>query len=298
MASKGLGRGLGSLLGILDDEKEVEYRFGKNLEFGTAGMRGIIGMGTNMLNVYTVRQATQGLSSYIKTLGKSAQRRGVVISYDTRRMSKEFAYNAAVVLASNGIKAYLFDTEHPVPMLSFAVRELKTIAGIMITASHNPKEYNGYKVYGSDGAQMSPEATKVVVEYIDKLLSPLSSDILFDTTYEKDIELVGKKLDKKYYKSIKKLCLSPKEIKKTGKSLKIVYTPVHGSGYVPVTTILGKLGLNVEVVPEQVVADPEFSTVEVPNPEYKETLGLGIKMADPSLATPSKQPLCESTQSS
>ncbi|MBR5899912.1 MAG: phospho-sugar mutase, partial [Clostridia bacterium] len=265
---------------IRDDEKEVEYRFGKNLEFGTAGMRGIIGMGTNMLNIYTVRQATQGLSMYIKTLGRSALKRGVVISYDTRRMSKEFAYNAAVVLASNGIKAYLFDTERPVPMLSFAVRELKTVAGIMITASHNPKEYNGYKVYGPDGAQMSPEATKVVVSYIESLKTPLSKDILFDTSSERDIELVGKKLDKKYYKSIKKLCLSPKEIKKAGKSLKIVYTPVHGSGYVPVTTILSKLGLSVEVVPEQVVADPEFSTVEVPNPEYKETLSLGIKMAD------------------
>ena len=264
------------LQSISEDQSEIEYRFGKNLEFGTAGMRGIIGMGTNMLNIYTVRQATQGLAEYIK----SAMKKGVVISYDTRRMSIDFAYNAALVLATNNIRVYLFEQVHPVPMLSFAVRELKTIAGIMITASHNPKEYNGYKVYGSDGAQMSPEATKVVVEYIDKIGNPLSDQILCDEKFDKKIIAVGKNLDKKYYKSIRKLALSKNEVKKAGKSLKIVYTPVHGSGYVPVTTILNKIGISPIVVPEQTVLDSEFSTVEVPNPEYKETLYLGIKMAD------------------
>lgn len=265
---------------IKDDEKEIEYRFGKELEFGTAGMRGIIGLGTNMMNVHTVKRATQGLCEYIKSLGKKAKRRGVAISYDTRRMSYRFAYAAAVVLASNGIKAYLFDAVHPVPMLSFAVRELKTVAGIMITASHNPKEYNGYKVYGEDGAQMSPEATAKVVEFISAIDSPLSDKILYDEKRANKINKIEKRLDKKYYSRILKLALSPKEVKQGGKSVKLVYTPVHGSGYVPVTTVLGKMGINVMTVPEQVREDTEFSTVEVPNPEYKETLMLGIKMAD------------------
>ena len=263
-----------------DNQQEIEYRFGKTLEFGTAGMRGFIGMGINMMNVYTVKQATQGLSEYIKTLGEQAKKQGVVISYDTRRMSYEFAYAAAVVLVSNGIKAYMFNDVHPVPMLSYAVRELKTVAGIMITASHNPKEYNGYKVYGADGAQMSPEATAKVVEYINAIGDCLSDKILYDEKLAKNIKVVSKSVDKKYYKTIKKLCLSPKEVKKVGKTIKLVYTPVHGSGYIPVTTILKKMGINATLVPEQTAKDTEFSTVKVPNPEIKETLTLGIKMAD------------------
>ena len=264
----------------ITDEKQIEYRFGKELEFGTAGMRGFIGMGLNMMNVYTVKRATQGLADYIKSLGESAKKRGVVISYDTRRMSYEFAYASALVLVSNGIKAYLFSQVHPVPMLSFAVRQLKTVAGIMITASHNPKEYNGYKVYGEDGAQMSVEATAKVVEYISKIESPLSDKILCDSKKEKLIKAVSKSVDRKYYRQIKKLCLSPKQVKKIGKSVKLVYTPVHGSGYIPVTTILKKIGISANLVPEQTVLDTEFSTVKVPNPEFKETLDLGIKMAD------------------
>ena len=264
----------------LTDEKEIEYRFGKNLEFGTAGMRGIIGLGTNMMNVHTVMQATQGLCEYIKNLGPKAKKRGVVISYDTRRMSAQFAYASAVVIASNGIKAYLFNDVHPVPMLSFAVRNLKTVAGIMITASHNPKEYNGYKVYGEDGAQMSPEATAEVVKYIDEIGDCLSDKIIYNEKCARKIVNAGKGVDTKYYKSIKKLILSPEETKAIGKSIKLVYTPVHGSGYVPVTTILKKIGINATLVPEQVNKDTEFSTVKVPNPEYKETLTLGIKMAD------------------
>ena len=268
------------LNGIADDEKEIEYRFGKDLEFGTAGMRGLIGLGTNMMNLYTVKRATQGLAEYIKTLGNKAMARGVVISYDTRRMSEEFAYAAANVLVSNGIKAYLFDEVHPVPMLSFAVRELKTVAGIMITASHNPKEYNGYKVYGEDGAQMSPEATDKVVKFIEEVGDPLSDKVLCDDKAAKKILKVPKSVDRKYYKIIRKLSLSPKEVKAVGKQIKLVYTPVHGSGYIPVTTILKKMGISATLVPEQTQKDTEFSTVEVPNPEYKETLTLGIKMAD------------------
>ena len=265
---------------IAEDNKEIEYRFGKDLEFGTAGMRGFIGLGTNMMNVYTVKRATQGLAEYIKTLGETAKKKGVVISYDTRRMSYEFAYASAVVLASNGIKAYVFNEVHPVPMLSYAVRELGTVAGIMITASHNPKEYNGYKVYGSDGAQMSPEDTAKVVEFINDIGDCLSNRILFDESLTKNINVVSKKVDKKYYKTIRKLSLSPKEVKKVGKTIKLVYTPVHGSGYIPVTTILDKMGITATLVPEQTTKDTEFSTVKVPNPEVKETLTLGIKMAD------------------
>ncbi len=262
------------------DEKEIEYRFGKELEFGTAGMRGFIGMGTNMMNIHMVKRATQGLAEYIKSLGDDAKKRGVVISYDTRRSSYEFAYASALVLVSNGIKAYLFSEVHPVPMLSFAVRELKTVAGIMITASHNPKEYNGYKVYGEDGAQMSVEATARVVEYISQISDALSDKILCDSKNEKLIKAVSKSVDRKYYKQIKKLCLSKKQVKKVGKTVKLVYTPVHGSGYIPVTTILKKIGIFATLVPEQTAPDTEFSTVKVPNPEVKETLELGIKMAD------------------
>ncbi len=264
----------------LKDEKDIEYRFGKDLEFGTAGMRGIIGMGTNMMNIYTVKQATQGLAEYIKSLGEKAKKRGVAISYDTRKMSFEFAFASALVLSNNGIKAYLFDKVHPVPMLSFAVRSLKTVAGIMITASHNPKEYNGYKVYGEDGAQMSPEATEEVVKYIKKIGNPLSDKILCDEKKDDNIYSIPSLLDRKYYKKIIKLSLSKKEIKAVGKTIKLVYTPVHGSGYIPVTSILKKMGINATLVAEQVHPDSEFSTVKVPNPEYKETLSLGIKLAN------------------
>ena len=262
---------------IASDEKEKEYRFGGELEFGTAGMRGIIGCGMNMMNVYTVMRATQGLSEYIKTLPASDQAKGVVISYDTRRNSRLFAEKAAGVLAKNGIKAYLFDDVHPVPMLSYAVRYLGTIAGIMITASHNPKEYNGYKVYGEDGAQMSPEATKIVVGFIEKI-----TDYLSVTGDEKSplIVPVPKEVDDAYIAELKKLTLSQEAVEKCGKDLKLVYTPVHGSGYVPVTRILRELGINVTVVEEQTTKDTEFSTVAVPNPEFKETLSMGIALAN------------------
>ncbi len=262
---------------IAGDEKAKEYRFGGELEFGTAGMRGIIGYGMNMMNVYTVMRATQGLAEFIKELGEDAVKSGVVISYDTRRKSEEFARAAAGVLAKNGVKAYLFDDVHPVPMLSYAVRYLRTVAGIMITASHNPKEYNGYKVYGADGAQMSPEDTEKVVGYISKIDDYLSA------SGEENSPLilpVPEKLDEDYIEALSRLRLSPEAVKKCGANLKLVYTPVHGSGYVPVTTILKKLGINVTVVEEQTTKDPEFSTVKVPNPEFKETLSMGIALAN------------------
>jgi len=265
------------LRSIENDEKEKEFRFGGELEFGTAGMRGLIGYGMNMMNVYTVMRATQGLSEFISSLGEEAKSAGVAISYDTRRKSEVFAKVAAGVLAKNGIKAYLFDDVRPVPMLSYAVRYLKTVAGIMITASHNPKEYNGYKVYGADGAQMSPEDTEKVVEYINKIDDYLSVSGVEESPL---IVSIPKKLDEDYINELTSLCLSKEAIEKCGKDLKLVYTPVHGSGYVPVVTVLKKLGINVTVVEEQTKKDTEFSTVKVPNPEYKETLSMGIELAN------------------
>ena len=268
--------GKAELSSIAGDEKAIEYRFGAQLEFGTAGMRGIIGYGTNMMNVYTVRRATQGLAEYVRSLGEAACRRGVAISFDTRRKSDEFAKAAAGVLAANGVRVWLYNDVHPVPMLSYAVRKLGAVAGIMITASHNPKEYNGYKVYGEDGAQMSPEATADVVKFISAIGD------YFAVKEERNalIRRVPASVDKSYYKNLTKLSLSRRAVRKVGKDLKLVYTPVHGSGYVPVTTILKKLKINVSVVEEQVAKDPDFSTVEVPNPEFKKTLSKGIALAD------------------
>ncbi len=277
LASSALGdEGRKELESVANDEKELEYRFGGELEFGTAGMRGIIGYGMNMMNIHTVMRATKGLSEWVKTLGKEAMERGVVISYDTRRKSEEFAKATASVLAANGIKAWLFDDVHPVPMLSYAVRYLKTVAGVMITASHNPKEYNGYKVYGEDGAQMSPEDTAKVVSYINQT-AYLSVEGLEESPL---IQAVPKQLDSDYIEELSKLTLSKEAVKKCGADLKLVYTPVHGSGYVPVMAILKKLGINATVVEAQAKKDTEFSTVKVPNPEYKETLSMGITLAN------------------
>lgn len=267
---------------IENDEKEIEYRFGAELKFGTAGMRGLIGMGTNMLNVYTVKRATKGLAEYIKTLGEKAMKRGVVISYDTRRNSDVFAMATAGVLIKNGINVKIFENPSPVPMLSYAVRSFKAIAGVMITASHNPKEYNGYKVYGEDGAQMSPEATQVVVDFISQITDYFSvkSAEYNEIKPQKGVKVLGKSFTDKYVKTLTKLSLSKKAVKAVGKDLKIVYTPLHGTGYVPVTKVLSKLGINVSVVENQVKPDPDFSTVEVPNPENKEAMTLGVALAD------------------
>ncbi len=267
---------------VANDEKEKEYRFGGELEFGTAGMRGLIGFGMNMMNVYTVKRASKGLAEFIKTLPKEEMEKGVAISYDTRRKSREFAVASAGVLAKNGIKVYLFDDVHPVPMLSYAVRYLGTVAGIMITASHNPKEYNGYKVYGADGAQMSPEDTAQVVAHINKITDYLSVEGDENSPL---ITAIPKKLDEDYIEELASLTLSPEAVKACGADLKLVYTPVHGSGYVPVMSILKKLGINVTVVEEQTTKDTEFSTVKVPNPEYKETLSMGIDLANKIDAT-------------
>ena len=276
--------GVRELEAIGNDEKEIEYRFGAELRFGTAGMRGLIGMGTNMMNVYTVKRATKGLVEYIKALGAVEMQRGVAISFDTRRMSEEFACAAAGVLLKNNVNVYIYGEGRPVPMLSYAVRKLNCVAGIMITASHNPKEYNGFKVYGEDGAQMSPEATAKVVGYISQITDYFSVESLDVESAKKakkfGATVLSKSFEKKYYAEILKLCLSKKAVKAEGKGIKLVYTPVHGTGYVPVTTILKKLGIKATVVEEQCKPDTEFSTVKVPNPEYKETLSIGIGYAD------------------
>ena len=279
------------LVALASDEKELKERFALPLAFGTAGMRGTLGLGTFRMNEYTVARATQGLADYIKEQGKDAMERGVVISYDTRRMSYEFAMKAARVLAANGVNAYLFENVRPVPICSFAVGYLGTFSGIMITASHNPKEYNGYKVYGSDGAQLSPEATARVVSFIEKRdyfgVPEATVDPSRENVMGKDnvklcdhITVMGKSVDEAYFDRIAKLSLSPEAVAKEGGNLKIVYTPLHGSGYKPVTEILSRMHIPYNVVPEQAEPDPEFPTVKMPNPEMPDALTLGIKLAE------------------
>lgn len=277
-------------LNALSEDEKKEMFFGP-LQFGTAGMRGVLDVGTNRMNMFTVRRATKGLADFIITLGKDACERGVVISYDTRRYSSEFAIEVAKVLSANGINAHLFEDVRPVPMCSFAIRHLNAIAGVMITASHNPKIYNGYKVYGEDGAQMSPESTDKVVEFIDKTpyfgIKCAQVNMCAKCIKDKDnvkfdehITVIGKSVDDAYFAELEKLSLSPEAVKTYGKNVRIVYTPIHGSGYMPVTSILGRMGIKVNVVEEQAKPDPDFSTVRVPNPEEADTLKLGVELAD------------------
>jgi phosphoglucomutase len=269
------------LLLIKDDAKEVEDRFYKSLEFGTGGLRGIIGAGTNRINIYTVRVASQGLANYINNLGK--QDKGIVIAYDSRFMSPEFSLEAAKVFCANGIKAYLFDELRPTPQLSFAVRYLKAAAGIVVTASHNPKQYNGYKVYGEDGGQLSLDGSNAVIEEINKI-----TDITKVNTVSKEdaiskglLEIIGSKVDDAYIAMLKKLSINKDAASKVGDSFKIVYTPLHGAGNKPVRRILSENGFkNVLVVKEQELPDSQFSTVKSPNPEEKSAFELAIKLAE------------------
>lgn len=278
------------LLSIQDNENEIKERFSLDLAFGTAGMRGIIGLGTFRMNQYNVKRATEGLARYIVENGKDACERGVVIAYDTRLYSREFALNVASVLAAFKINSYIYDDVRTVPNCSFAIRELNAFAGVMITASHNPKEYNGYKVYGQDGAQMSPEATKVVVGYINKVKSYFNvpSDEtglekykagLNNIKLSKYVTVIGKDIDEKYYAVLDKLLLSKDLIAKRGKDIKLVYTPIHGAGFVPVTTMFDRLGICANVVEEQKYPDNQFSTVKMPNPENADALSMGIALA-------------------
>lgn len=279
------------LQGIAGDEKEIEERFYMDLEFGTAGLRGVIGAGTNRMNIYTVRKATQGLANYISQVDAKAQ--GVAIAYDSRRMSPEFADEAALCLAANGIKAYVFESLRPTPELSYAVRKLGCIAGINITASHNPPEYNGYKVYWEDGAQITPPHDTGIMAEVRKVTdyATVKTMSLEDAKAAGLYQVIGADIDDPYMEELKKLVLHQDCIDKVAADMKIVYTPLHGTGNIPVRRVLKELGFqNVYVVPEQELPDGEFPTVSYPNPEAEEAFELGLALgrkvdADLILAT-------------
>ncbi len=262
------------------DEKEIEDRFYRTLEFGTAGLRGVIGAGTNRMNVYTVRQATQGLANYI--ISQNGQEKGVAIAHDSRNMADEFTDATALCLAANGIKTYVFKELRPVPMLSFAVRHLGTMAGVVLTASHNPREYNGYKVYWGDGAQVTPPHDTNIMAEVAKVTS-------FDMVKTMDKEeaiakglynIIDDSVDEAYFKEVRSLSIHPEVIKEMAKDIKIVYTPLHGSGLLPVTRVLKDLGFeNVYVEPQQAIADGNFPTCPYPNPENEAAFELALKLA-------------------
>ena len=268
------------LQAIKDDEKEIEDRFYKELEFGTAGLRGVIGAGTNRMNKYTVGKATQGLANYI--LKHGTQDKGVAISYDSRRMSKEFSMQTALILNANGIKTYLFENLRPVPELSFAVRQLKCTAGVMITASHNPPKYNGYKVYWDDGSQIVSPRDKDIINEVRNVKT--FSEIKETTREEAEksglFNIVGTEMDDKYIQTLKKLVLNPEIVKKQGKNLKVVYTPLHGTGNTIAERLLKEIGIeNLYVVPEQKEPDGNFPTVDYPNPEDPKAFKLALELA-------------------
>ena len=262
------------------DKKEKEDRFYRELEFGTAGMRGVLGAGTNRINVYNVRRASQGVAKYVKD--EKGEKSGVLIGYDTRNCSKLFAEETARVLTANGIKVYLFDNVHSVPEVSFGIRSLKCAAGVMITASHNPKEYNGYKVYGADGGQMPPEAAEVVIDAINAtdIFSGVKLISLDEAKKSGLLEMVGAKLDEEFLETIQKQQLNPEAIHEVADSFKLIYTPFHGTGSRPIKEILKRIGFkNVLVVKEQDTEDGNFPTVKSPNPEDKEGFAIAIDMA-------------------
>lgn len=268
------------LKSIENDEKEIEDRFYKELEFGTGGLRGVIGAGTNRMNVYTVRKATQGLANYI--IKQGGEKKGVAIAYDSRFMSPEFADEAALCLAANGIKAYVFDALRPTPELSFALRTLGCISGIVVTASHNPPEYNGYKVYWEDGAQVTAPKDKEIITEVKNV-----TDYHTVKTMDKKeameaglYQVIGKEIDDAYMAELKKQIIHPEIITEMAEEIKIVYTPFNGTGNVPVRRILSELGFkNVYVVPEQEMPDPKFTTLEYPNPEDPKAFTLALKLA-------------------
>ena len=263
------------------DEKTKEDAFYTNLEFGTAGMRGLIGAGTNRINIYVVRQATEGLARLIEEKGDEFKKRGVAIAYDSRHFSPEFAFESAAVLAKHGIKSYVFESLRPTPELSFAVRHLGTFAGIMITASHNPAPFNGYKVYGEDGGQLPPHDADALTDYIRAIENPFAIEVA-DVEAEKAsglIEVIGDTIDAEYLKEVKDVNINQKLIDEYGKDMKIVYTPLHGTGEMLARRALAQAGFDsVEVVEAQAVADPDFSTVKSPNPESQAAFALAEEL--------------------
>ncbi|MCI8640155.1 MAG: phospho-sugar mutase [Coprococcus sp.] len=265
---------------IAGDEKEIEDRFYRELEFGTGGLRGIIGAGTNRMNIYTVRKATQGLANYI--IKEGVKEKGAAIAYDSRNMSQRFAKEAACTLAANGIKAYMFPSLRPTPMLSFALRELGCAAGIVVTASHNPARYNGYKVYWEDGAQIVSPRDKEIIQEVNavKDYGAVRTMEIEDAMAAGLYEVIGPEMDDKYMEALKSLTLRPEIIREEAKNLKIVYTPLHGTGNLPVRRILQELGFeNVYVVKEQETPDGNFPTVPYPNPEDKNAFALALELA-------------------
>jgi phosphoglucomutase len=268
------------LLAIRNNTDEVEDRFYKELEFGTGGLRGVIGAGTNRMNIYTVRKATQGLANYIKKMG--GESRGVAVSFDCRRFSPEFADETARCLAANGIKAYVFDELRPTPELSFALRRLGCIAGVMVTASHNPPEYNGYKAYWEDGAQVTPPHDNGIIAEVKAITDYHEVKTMTKEAAVKAglYEIIGKEMDDAYMIELKKQIIHPEVIKEMADKFTIVYTPFHGTGNIPVRRVLSELGFtNVFVVPEQELPDPDFTTLDYPNPEDPKAFTLALKLA-------------------
>ena len=263
------------------DEKTKEDAFYTNLEFGTAGMRGLIGAGTNRINIYVVRQATEGLARLIESKGGNEKERGVAIAYDSRHFSSEFAFESAAVLAKHGIKSYVFESLRPTPELSFAVRHLNCFAGIMVTASHNPAPFNGYKVYGEDGGQMPPHDADALTTYIRAIENPFAVEVA-DVEAEKAsglIEVIGEAVDVEYLKEVKDVNINPALIEEFGKDMKIVYTPLHGTGEMLARRALAQAGFDsVQVVEAQATADPDFSTVKSPNPESQAAFALAEEL--------------------
>ena len=263
------------------DEKTKEDAFYTNLEFGTAGMRGLIGAGTNRINIYVVRQATEGLARLIESKGGNEKERGVAIAYDSRHFSPEFAFESAAVLAKHGIKSYVFESLRPTPELSFAVRHLNCFAGIMVTASHNPAPFNGYKVYGEDGGQMPPHDADALTTYIRAIENPFAVEVV-DVKAEKAsglIEVIGEAVDVEYLKEVKDVNINPALIEEFGKDMKIVYTPLHGTGEMLARRALAQAGFDsVQVVEAQATADPDFSTVKSPNPESQAAFALAEEL--------------------
>ncbi len=267
---------------IKEDKEEIEERFYKELEFGTAGLRGVIGAGTNRINKYIIRKTAQGLANYIKTKGREAKERGVVIAYDCRRMSREFAEESARVFTGNGIKTYLFNDLRSTPELSFAIRYLNCISGVVVTASHNPPEYNGYKVYWEDGAQIATDRAGAITDSIASIDDFGSIEILDkeEAQHRGLLVYLDEKIDNAYIEEVKKQSLRGDIVKKITDDFRIVFTPLHGTGNIPVRRVLKEIGFNnVFVVPEQELPDSEFSTVEYPNPEDKKAFKLAIELA-------------------
>ncbi|MDF09720.1 phospho-sugar mutase [Listeria monocytogenes] len=262
------------------DEKELEDSFYRNMEFGTAGMRGVLGVGTDRMNIYTIRKASLGLAQFVAENGEEAKKRGIVIAYDPRHMSREFAFESAAVLGHHGVKSYVFDALRPTPELSFAVRHLNAFGGIVITASHNPPEYNGYKIYGEDGGQMPPTGASAVIDYINAVEDIFSVEVANQEVLIENglLEVISEKVDRPYLEKLKEVIVNKALVKERGEDLKIVFTPLHGTGGILGVPALESVGFtNIVKVDEQFVNDPDFGTVKSPNPENREAFLLAIE---------------------